>query len=66
MPRRRSYRKQAEDISAGKEPPRYLGPLTSEVAQAMVWSILNTKQAFRTKVWGKNWKKLLNMYASNL
>jgi len=66
LPRRRSYRKQAEDISSGINQPHYIGPITKEVAQAMAWAILNTKPAFRAKAWGNNWKKLLNTYVRRL
>jgi len=41
------------------DPPQYLGPVTQEVAKQMVFSILNTKPAFRNKVWGESWQESL-------
>jgi len=47
------------DISRGKTEPRHIGPVSQEVAKQMVFSILNTKPAFRVKVWGENWENTL-------
>ncbi len=66
MARRRSARRQAERITEGLDAPHYIGKITPEAARAYIFSILNTKPAFRTKVWTKNWKKVLNSYVEKL
>jgi len=62
--RRGTARRQAKRISEGKNKPHFIGSITQEVAKQMVFSILNTKPAFRVKVWGENWENHLQTWVS--
>ena len=49
-------RYEAAMITHGFKKPHYIGGHTKATARAMVFAITNTKPAFRTKAFGKNWK----------
>lgn len=55
-----SLRKEAEKITAKIIPSRHLGDKTPEVLQQELFSLMNTKPAFRDKDWQKNHEKLLH------
>ena len=44
-------RQEAEDISSGKDKPHHIGPKSKEVYIQEIWSLYNTKQAFRSADW---------------
>jgi len=49
-------------ITHGWKKPHYIGGHTKATAKAMIFAIQNTKPAFRTKAFGKNWKIKLAVF----
>ena len=53
-----SPRTQAERITAGIDKPRFIGIMSLEVIEQLIWSIKNTKPAFLKKELKKSLPKL--------
>jgi len=49
---------------AKQRPMPHLGPISPAMAKQYIWSIENTKDMFKEKVWGPNWQMLLDFYKS--
>ena len=47
----RTARQEAEDITRGKDKPHHIGPKSKEVYIQEIWSLYNTKSAFRKADW---------------
>ena len=47
----RTPRQEAEDITSGKDKPHHIGPKSKEVYIQEIWSLYNTKDAFRSADW---------------
>ena len=57
---KKSPRKEAEEISEGKEEPHHIGKKTVAVLQQEYFSLINIKEAFRDEKWLETWKELTN------
>lgn len=51
---------------AKQRPMPHLGPISAAMAKQYIWSIENTKDAFKEKVWGPNWQMLIDFYKSQI
>jgi len=58
---RKTAREIAQEITAGKKKPRFIGPKSAQVIIQEIWSLKNTNEAFRKSDY-KN--KLQNLKAS--
>ena len=47
----RTPRQEAEDISSGIDKPHFIGPKSKEAYIQEIWSLYNTKSAFRSADW---------------
>jgi len=57
----RAARRQAKQTPMG-----HIGSISPAMARQYVFSIENTKPAFKEKVWGPQWEMLLDFYKSQL
>lgn len=57
---KKSAREIAEEITAGKRKPRFIGPKSAQVIIQEIWSLKNTNEAFRK---GDYKNKLQNLKA---
>lgn len=44
-------REESKEISEGKKEPRFIGPKSKEAYIQEIWSLYNTKEAFRSGDW---------------
>ena len=56
----RTPREEAEDITAGRTPPHHIGTKSKEVLIQEIWSLDNTKEAFRKSGHDELRKSLVN------
>jgi len=67
MAHKRSSRPNVRARRRAKERPMpHLGRISPAMARMYIFSINNTKQAFKVKVWGHAWEQLLDFYKSQL
>jgi len=51
---------------ARQRPMPHLGPISPAMAKMYIWSIENTKDPFKEKVWGPHWQMLIDFYKSQI
>ena len=55
---KKTPRKQAEEITEGKEKPHHIGKKSVAVLQQEYFSLINIKEAFRDDEWLAKWKDM--------
>ena len=61
-----SIRKTAEKITEGKKEPQHLGNYSPEMVQQEVYSLQNTKPAFRAGKWNKRFDTVKELILLNI
>ena len=58
MADKKTARQNAEEISKQQREPEHLGKYSPEALQQELFSLINTKPAFRDKRWNQKWERI--------